>query len=61
MAAVRTFGRYSTLGEMKAYYNRDDVLAFLYEECQLRNVYAIFQYNKWKIAGFPKVSPNRLM
>ena len=30
MAAIRTFERYPTLGEMKAYYNRDDVLAFLF-------------------------------
>ena len=45
----KTFGRYPTLGEMKAYYNRDDVLSFLYRECQLRNVHATFQYNKWPI------------
>jgi len=49
MTTIRTFGRYPTLGEMRTYYNRDDVLSFLYRECQLRNVHATFQYNKWPI------------
>ena len=38
MAAPRTFGRYPTLAETRVYYNRDDVLAFLFMESRLRNV-----------------------
>ncbi len=40
MTTIRTFGRFPTLGEMKAYYNRDDVLNFLYQQSQLRETFA---------------------
>ena len=36
MAIIPTFGQHPTLGEMKAYYAREDVISFLYEECQTR-------------------------
>jgi len=47
MATVCTFGRHPTLGEMKAYYAREDVISFLYDECQIRNVHAAFQAKRW--------------
>ena len=49
MATVCTFGRHPTLGEMKAYYAREDVISFLYDECQIRNVHAAFQAKRWSI------------
>ncbi|MCZ6680850.1 MAG: hypothetical protein O7E52_26785 [Candidatus Poribacteria bacterium] len=38
MTQTKTFGRFPTLGEMKAYYNRDDVLYALLYQCQRRSV-----------------------
>jgi len=49
MAAIRTFGRMPTLGEMKEYYARDDVLSFLYDECQMRNITVAFRKKRWRI------------
>ena len=49
MATVCTFGRRPTLGEMKAYYAREDVMTFLYDECQIRNVHAAFRARTWPI------------
>jgi HEAT repeat protein len=49
MAAVRTLGRMPTLGEMKEYYARDDVLSFLYDECQMRNIDIAFKRKRWPI------------
>lgn len=47
MMTIQTFGRYPTLEEMKAYYARDDVLEFLYEESQMRNLYTAFRKKSW--------------
>jgi len=49
MTTIRTFGRRPTLGEMKAYYAREDVISFLYDECQIRNVHAAFRAKTWPI------------
>ncbi len=49
MKAIRTFGRRPTLGEMKEYYARDDVLSFLYDECQMRNIEIAFRQKRWPI------------
>lgn len=49
MAGTRTFGRFPTLGEMKEYYARDDILSFLYDECQMRNVDIAFSRKRWPI------------
>lgn len=38
MTAIRTFGRHPTLGEMKAYYNRDHMLTFLFNGLSLKLV-----------------------
>jgi len=43
MVATKTFGRWPTLGEMKEYYSRDDVLSFIYDECRIRNVDIAFR------------------
>ena len=40
---MRIFGRMPTLGEMREYYKRDDVLSFLYDECRIRNVDIAFR------------------
>ena len=45
----KTFGRYPTLGEMKEYYAREDVLDFLYDECRLRNIDIAFRRKRWPI------------
>ena len=52
MTQIRTYGRYPTIGEMKAYYDRDDVLEFLYAECRLRSVHATF--GDYKLPLTPK-------
>ncbi len=49
MSATRTFGRFPTLGEMKEYYARDDVLSFLYDECQMRNIDIALRSKRWAI------------
>ena len=49
MKAIRTFGRRPTLGEMRDYYARDDVLSFLYDECQVRNIEIAFRQELWPI------------
>ena len=49
MATIRTFGRMPTLGEMKEYYERDDALSFLYDECRMRNVDIAFRKKRWPI------------
>jgi HEAT repeat protein len=49
MKVIRTFGRMHTLGEMKDYYARDDVLSFLYDECQMRNIEVAFRQKRWPI------------
>lgn len=49
MEKTRTFGRQPTLGEMKEYYARDDVLSFLYDECQMRNIDFAFRQQRWPI------------
>jgi len=49
MTKIRTFGRYPTLGEMKEYYAREDVLDFLYDECQARNIDIAFRGKRWPI------------
>jgi len=49
MAEIRTFGRMPTLGEMKEYYARDDVLSFLYDECQIRNVDIAYNKKRFSI------------
>ncbi|MBI1929627.1 HEAT repeat domain-containing protein [Candidatus Poribacteria bacterium] len=49
MTQIRTLGRFPTLGEMKAYYARDDVLSFLYDECQMRNIEIAFRRERWPI------------
>jgi len=46
---TRTFGRFPTLGEMREYYARDDVLCFLYDECQMRNIDIAFRKKRWPI------------
>jgi len=48
-AQPKTFGRFPTLGEMKEYYERDDVLSFLYDECQMRNIEIAFRRERWPI------------
>ena len=42
MATVRTFGRSPTLGEIRGYYLRDDMLDFLYDDCRRRSVQVMF-------------------
>jgi len=49
MTTIRTFGRRPTLGEMKEYYTREDVLDFLYDECQARNIQIAFRKKRWPI------------
>lgn len=49
MKAIRTFGRRPALGEMKEYYARDDVLSFLYDECQMRSIEIAFRQKRWPI------------
>jgi HEAT repeat protein len=49
MATIRTLGRMPTLGEMKEYYARDDVLSFLYDECRMRNIDIAFRRKRWRI------------
>ncbi|MBC8230885.1 hypothetical protein H8E77_15145 [bacterium] len=49
MTTIRTFGRRPTLGEMKEYYEREDVLDFLYAECQARNIQLAFRRKRWSI------------
>ena len=49
MTTIRTYGRRPTLGEMKAYYEREDVLDFLYAECQARNIQLAFRRKRWSI------------
>jgi len=43
MTDTQTFGRRPTIGEIEAYYAREDVLAFLYEACRLRTVNVSFK------------------
>jgi len=47
MATIRTFGRMPTLGEMREYYARDDVLSFLYDECRMRNIDIAYGRKRW--------------
>ncbi|MBM3234762.1 HEAT repeat domain-containing protein [Candidatus Poribacteria bacterium] len=49
MTITRTFGRQPTLAEMNEYYARDDVLDFLYDECQRRNIDIAFRKKRWPI------------
>ncbi len=49
MTTIQTFGRYPTLGEMKKYYAREDMLDFLYDECRLRNIDIAFRRKRWPI------------
>ncbi len=49
MTSTQTFGRMPTLGEMKEYYRRDDVISFLYDECQMRNIDIAFRRKRWPI------------
>ena len=49
MKTTRTFGRKPALGEMKEYYARDDVLSFLYDECQMRSIEIAFRQKRWPI------------
>ena len=49
MPAAKTFGRFPTLGEMKEYYARDDILSFIYNECQMRNVDIAHNRKRWPI------------
>jgi HEAT repeat protein len=46
---IRTFGRFPTLGEMKEYYAREDVLDFLYDECQMRSIEVAFRKKRYPI------------
>lgn len=55
MSATRTLGRLPTLGEMKDYYARDDVLSFLYNECQMRNIDMALKRKRWPIEPTSKV------
>ena len=45
----KTLGRFPTLLEMKEYYERDDVLSFLYDECQVRNIKFAFRKKRYPI------------
>ena len=54
MTRTQTFGRMPTLGEMKEYYARDDVLSFLYDECRMRNVDIAFRRKRWPITPASK-------
>jgi len=49
MTTTRTFGRKPTLAEMTEYYAREDVLDFLYDECQRRNIDIAFRRKRWPI------------
>ena len=49
MTTTRTFGRLPTLAEMNEYYAREDVLDFLYDECQRRNIDIAFRRKRWPI------------
>jgi len=49
MTTIRTYGRLPTFGEMKEYYGREDVLDFLYDECQIRNIDIAFRRKRWPI------------
>ena len=49
MTQTRTFGRYPTLGEMKWYYSRDDVLKAVFDACQRRTVTAALRGAHWEI------------
>ena len=49
MTQIKTLGRFPTLAEMRAYYNRDDVLSFLYDASQRRNVTAALFGKHWEI------------
>lgn len=51
---IKTFGRFPTLREMKEYYARDDVLSFLYEECQIRNIDMALRSKRWSISPTSK-------
>ncbi|NKB65672.1 MAG: hypothetical protein GKR89_01305 [Candidatus Latescibacteria bacterium] len=46
---LQTYGRYPTLGEMKAYYQRPDIVDFFWQECQLRNVFMALDARSWEI------------
>ena len=48
--SIRSFGRRPTFAEVVTYYEREDVVEFLYQECRLRNVHAAFRKRKWPIA-----------
>ena len=58
---VQTYGRYPTLGEMKEYYQRSDVLDFLWEECQLRNVSMALDAKTWDIEPQSRDALRRLI
>jgi HEAT repeat protein len=54
MKATRTFGRRPALAEMREYYARNDVLSFLYDECQMRNIEIAFRQKRWPINPISK-------
>jgi hypothetical protein len=45
---------------MKEYYSRDDVLSFLYDECQMRNVDIAFRRKRWSIKPTSKAQLRNL-
>ena len=61
MTAVSTFGRFPTLGEMKEYYARDDVVSFLYDECRMRNVEIAYNRKRWPIRPTSKDHLRRII
>ena len=54
MTTVRSFGRLPTLGEMREYYAREDVLSFLYDESRMRNIDIAFRKKRWPINPISK-------
>lgn len=44
------------MGEMKDYYERDDILSFLYDECCMRNIDIAFRRERWPINPISKAN-----
>ena len=61
MTTARTFGRLPTLAEMNEYYAREDVLDFLYDECQRRNIDIAFRRKRWQIEPTSKTHLRKII
>jgi len=63
MSQVKTYGRYPTLGEVKEYYAREDVLTFLNCVCKKRKVIFSFKAEPSlrSEAGTPPLEPHNIV